>query len=181
MLAFSLANEDGSAKGISDTPKPFELSIRQTGQIINLTSHQLEPKQCNYHVLEVPKNHSSIFVEAIPSDPDAFVILYLRKGERPTRLLHDFNYTISPNETQVNATEKDKSRFMMFLSNDELNKTAAGTWKLAVCEEGGYTLPEEGNGALLSYNVSMFTAACMFLNETTGQFSDAGLKVHYDR
>lgn len=162
---------------MKDTPKAFELSIRQTGQTINMTAHQLGPKQCNYHLLEVPKNHSSIFVETIPSNPNVTIILYLRRGDRPTKLLHDYNYTLSPNDTQVNATEKDKSRFMMFLSNDELNKTAAGEWKLAVCEDGGYDPAEAEDGASLSYNISMFTAACMFLNKTTGQFSDAGLKV----
>jgi hypothetical protein len=180
LISFGLSNEDGSEKEVKDTAEPIELSIVQTGQKINMTSHSLGPKVCNYHVLELPKNHSSIFVETIPSDVNVPLYLYLRRDDRPSKLNHDFNYTLFHNETKMNASKTGKSPFMMFISNDELNRTSAGKWKLAVCEEGSYDATGEDptdTPLPLSYNISMFTAACMFLNETSGKFSDAGLKV----
>ncbi|KAK3737773.1 hypothetical protein QZH41_012212 [Actinostola sp. cb2023] len=172
LIDLSFGNEDGSNKEVKDISEPMVIMIKQTGKKINMSRHEISREHCIYHMIEVPKNHSSIFIEILPSDENLTFNLYLKRDTRPTKLEHAYNFTVDNNTAALNVTD-GKSPYMWFLSNDELNRTAAGTWKLAVCVDD-----EDGAGESdLFYNISMFTAACMFYNTTSKQFSTAGVEV----
>jgi len=167
---FGLSNDDGSTKPVHDLKEPISINIPVTTPI-NLTHHQLDQSQPNFHLVEVNKNHSSIHIEFFPSNENVTYELFLRRGVRPTRNLHEYNFTL--NFSAIDRNNSDGSSInMWFLSNEELNYTAAGTWKLMVSAAQDTQVDEQ-----LSYNISIFTAACMFFNTTLKSFSNAGVKV----
>ena len=144
------------------------------------------------------KNDSAVVIEVLPSDPRTQFIVYLKRDSRASKDNHDYNITLPNYLENENVTDKSKvpPPFKLFLSNVDLNHTAAGEWFFCVEFNGTVplrpTLRAESSDSdnnttdtlwdtmpldIANFTVSTLSTGCRFWNASTEEFSGDGCEV----
>ena len=115
------------------------------------------------------------------------VQIYIKKGSipKPEEGVYDFNATFRLGG-RYSDHSTNLSRCELFLSNDDLNWTAAGQYFVMMGYTKNDSLPVEelkkiGSDDTVPYNFSMYTSKCMFYDEEKKVWSTDGLKVRLRR
>ena len=115
------------------------------------------------------------------------VQIYIKKGSRPRpeESVYDFNATFRLGG-RYSDDSTNFSLCKLFLSNDDLNWTAAGQYFVMLGYTKNDSLPLEeldkiGSDGTVPYNFSMYTSKCMFYDEKKNIWSTDGLKVRLRR
>ena len=197
----------GKKMNVSGVSKPLEMIISRKGGPINSTKNCVHHQDMVYHSINITKNHSSLqviinpavnFTGKVVKPPIIQFVVYVKRGSRPTKEKYDFSKSLpdlSLIETSPsNTTEMVLNPNLMLISNEKLNRTAAGVWfvgvlynttleveKLAFTEQTDLKTEEERKEELplseVCYELFIFASACVFLNTTSNSFSTAGMWV----
>ena len=183
-MSLELRNSTGHIIPVNNLSEPISL-FAATGQTPSDPSIiTLSHRGTVYHTLNVDKNDTSLHFEITPQDPNTEIIVYLKRGARPTKEDYDFTLVL-PDDPPVNATFP-KDRHMFYISNADTNHTTAGTWYLAVFYNGTinpqYLLDSKGIPELfipkkVNYTLRMYSSGCLFWDEENDRWSGDGCVV----
>ena len=147
---------------------------------------KLHSAKYSIHEFNITENASAVTVQ-VAWNISVAVQIYIKKGSRPKpeEGVYDFNATFRLGG-RYSDHSTNLSRCELFLSNDDLNWTAAGQYFVMMGYTKNDSLPVEelkkiGSDDTVPYNFSMYTSKCMFYNETKNVWSTDGLKVRLRR
>ena len=146
----------------------------------------LRSDKYNIYEFNITDNASAVTVQ-VAWNISVAVQIYIKKGSipKPEEGVYDFNATF-----RLGGCYSDHSTNLslckLFLSNDDLNWTAAGQYFVMMGYTKNDSLPLEelekiGSDDTVPYIFSMYTSKCMFYNETKKVWSTDGLKVRLRR
>ena len=201
----------GNKMNVSGLENPIEMMISRDGGPVNSTHNCVGHQEMVFHSITVNKNHSSIQVILHPTvnftgKQEGYLVhlfVYLKRGSRPSREDYDFNISLPDlppaNPTSNNTTKKNlKDPYLMLISNEAMNRTAAGMWYVGVYYntiispvqgEGSDSGEQENAGGSGSeeeevvappkacYDAFIFTSACVYFDEVNEKFSTGGMTV----
>ncbi|XP_048576191.1 uncharacterized protein LOC5508455 [Nematostella vectensis] len=191
MATLEMEYPNGTKIDVSNTSKPIEVRIVQKNFKAKSSVHTLSPGGCNCHLVTIYKNHSTLFIEAIPNIQSQRLGIFLMR-DSCDKANHIANHTTPSvdNSTSTpvdNTTVEDPFPYRLFASNEMLNRTAAGVWRVSVCHllenaqgdssETTTAEPTESVAANLNYTLNTFTASCFFYNTTTNSYDTTGITV----
>lgn len=145
---------------------------------------KLHSDKYKLHRFTVTENTSTVHIR-VGWQVSVEVELYLKKGSepKPAEGVYDFNVTFQDGENRCmnSSNSSEPSISELFLSNDDLNWTAAGMYYAFLRYKGRVSLPEEkakmdSDGAI-SHNFSVYTSMCMYFDEKRGVWSTEGTEV----
>jgi len=154
-------------------------------------SGELESSKYIEHEFEVHDNMSALIIEVSPG-LDVDIELYVKKGDVPnlSKNVYDYNVTLSVGEltpgvrvrvdNSSNSTGPSHHSYEYFLSNEDLNWTAAGTYFALVRskEPKNHSFTEE-ELKKIPYNFSVILSSCWYYDEESEVWSTEGVKVIY--
>ena len=183
-MSLELRNSTGHVIPVKNLSEPISL-FAATGQTPSVPSLVLVSHERSvYHMLNVDKNDTSLHFEVTPQDPNTELIVYLKRGMRPTQEDYDFRLVL-PDEPPVNTTFP-KDRHMFYISNADTNHTTAGTWYLGVYYNGTLTpqyimdsqnIPKLFIPKKVNYTLRMYSSGCLFWDEENDRWSGDGCVV----
>ena len=193
-LSFSGSKDDGSVdfdgaeckvKGLEE-----EISVmlprNNTAKDPPVQDGSLRSDKYSIREFNLTENASAVTVQ-VAWNISVAVQIYIKKGSRPKpeEGVYDFNATFRLGG-RYSDHSTNLSRCELFLSNDDLNWTAAGQYFVMMGYTKNDSLPLEelkkiGSDDTVPYNFSMYTSKCMFYNETKNVWSTDGLKVRLRR
>ena len=182
-----LRDQNGNAKNVSNLTNYMDIYIPANGGELETIRHGIKRGDLLVITVNVTDNMSAIYVWVVPKHNNTQLVVLCKKNSRPTLEEYDFRQTFSKSSESGNASEtnnssdsseSDLSRFQMFIDNDDLNQTAAGSWFCgfyyngSVQEDDQENAPEESN-----FNITVFELACKYLNTTSNKWQYDGCKV----
>ena len=135
VMTMELKNSTGHPIKVSNLSKPIDMWVPR-GLSVNFSLYTAKHKKMLYRAFPVVENDTSIQVEILAEDNNTELVAYLRYGNFPTEEFHDFKYVLPrrvfPVEPTGNMSQSNKTNtreinpFILFRSNEDLNRTAAG-------------------------------------------------------
>ena len=131
-----LKNASGHPIKVSNLSKPIDMWVPRALSV-NFSLYTVNHRKLLYRAFPVVENDTSIQVEILAEDNNTVLIAYLRRGKFPTEEIYDFKYVLPKREFIVeptgNMSNSNKTKtgreinpFIVFRSNEDLNRTAAG-------------------------------------------------------
>ena len=130
-----LKNSSGHPIKVSNLSKPIDMWVPR-GLSVDFSLYAVNYGRILYRAFPVVENDTSIQVEILAESNNTELIAYLRYGRFPTEEIYDFKYVLPkrvfPDELSGNGTaNKTKTGrqinpYILFRSNEDLNRTAAG-------------------------------------------------------
>ena len=182
-LSFSDANH--SELNIKNLTSEISIIIPRNDKERSNTEGGVSSKTYQVHSFTIEQNASTVHIRA-EWEVSVDLELYVRKGGEPKPLegVYDFNYTLRLGSRQgVNSSNSsDPSGCELFLSNDALNWTAAGTYYVLLRYVRNDSLSEEEKAKIPSddtipYNFSVYTSMCLYYDVDREVWSTEGTKV----
>ena len=189
-LSFFGSKDDGSVDVDGDEckVKGLEEEIRvvlprnNTAKDSPVQEGSLRSDKYNIYEFNITDNASAVTVQ-VAWNISVAVQIYIKKGSipKPEEGVYDFNATF-----RLGGCYSDHSTNLslckLFLSNDDLNWTAAGQYFVMMGYTKNDSLPLEelekiGSDDTVPYIFSMYTSKCMFYDEKKNEWSTDGLKV----
>lgn len=184
-MTLELRNATGHVIPVKNLSEPVSI-FASTGQTPGKpTTVEVQYKEMIFHSLTVDKNDTSIHFEVIPVDPNTELIVFLKRGARPTKTDYDYQQVIPDDSAENNTYPKD--RHLFFISNADTNRTTAGKWYLGVYYNGTlepeYKMVEGSQKMeiffppLVNYTLLMYASGCLFWDEENDKWSGDGCVV----
>ena len=193
-LSFTGSKDDGSddvdgaeceVKGLEE-----EISVmlprNNTAKDPPVQDGSLRSDKYSIREFNLTENASAVTVQ-VAWNISVAVQIYIKKGSRPKpeEGVYDFNATFRLGG-RYSDHSTNLSRCELFLSNDDLNWTAAGQYFVMMGYTKNDSLPLEelqkiGSDDTVPYNFSMYTSKCMFYDEEKNVWSTDRLKVRLRR
>ena len=132
-MTMELKNASGHPIKVSNLSKPIDMWIPR-GLTVNFSLYTVNHGKFLYRAFPVLENDTSIQVEILPEDNYTELVAYLRRGKFPTEEIHDFKFVVpkrefideNANSTSNKSKSRERNPFILFRSNEDLNRTAAG-------------------------------------------------------
>ena len=168
VIEFKLKDSTGNTKNVSSLTRNMDIFIPADGSTAESYPHTIKKGDLLVTNLNVTDNRSAIYVWVAPETNNTRIVVLLRKDAKPTLKEYDFKQ-----EIQSIYFESDHRRFLMFIDNDDLNRTAAGKW---YC---GFYYNGSAQDALdtVSFNTTIIQLTCKYLNTTSNNWQYDGCKV----
>ena len=135
VMTMELKNSTGHPIKVSNLSKPIDMWVPR-GLSVNFSLYTAKHEKMLYRAFPVVENDTSIQVEILAEDNNTELIAYLRYEKFPTEEFHDFKYVLPrrvfPVEPTGNMSQSNKTNtreinpYILFRSNEDLNRTAAG-------------------------------------------------------
>ena len=136
VMTMELKNASGHPIKVSNLSKPIDMWVPR-GLSVNFSLYTVNHGKLLYRAFPVVENDTSIQVEILAEDNNTELIAYLRRGKFPTEEIYDFKYVLPKREFlveptgNVSSTNKTKTGrqinpYIVFRSNEDMNRTAAG-------------------------------------------------------
>lgn len=172
---------------VKDLEKEISVIVpRAKGSRPEKTPSKLDAKKYMKHSFNVTHNAFTVHIR-VEWKIRVEVELYIKKGSepKPAEGVYDFNETLKLgghfNANSSNSSS-DSTSSELFLSNDALNWTAAGTYYVKLRYKANGSLPEQekanmGPNGGVPYNFSVYTSMCVYYDENKKSWSTEGTKV----
>ena len=193
-LSFTGSKDDGSVdvRGkecpVEGLEEAISVSLPRNNTSKNPPEQEgkLHSAKYSIHEFNITENASAVTVQ-VAWNISVAVQIYIKRGSipNPEEGVYDFNETF-----RLGGCYSDHSTNFslckLFLSNDDLNWTAAGQYFVMMGYTKNDSLPVEelkkiGSDDTVPYNFSMYTSKCMFYDEKKNVWSTEGLKVRLRR
>lgn len=191
-ISFHQSNGDNnrSVVNVQDLEEGKEISVMvpRTDSDVDRRafSGELESGKYTEHEFEIHDNMSALIIEVAP-ELAVDIELYVKKGDvpDPSKKVYDYNVTLSVGEltpgvkNSSNSTDPSYS-YEYFLSNEDLNWTAAGTYFAFVRSKKpkNHSFTEE-ELTKVPYNFSVISCSCWYYDEKNEVWTTKGVKVIY--
>ena len=191
---FVLRDSNGNPKNVSNLTTYMDIFIGAKKSKDESKSHEITKQDLMVINVNVTENMSAIYIWAVPEHNNTQLVMLCRKYLKPTLHNYDFRETIPKfstprnvsktnnssvsNSSQTESDSSDKSRFLMFIDNDDLNQTAAGPWYCGFHYNGSIEADDQENSPeKATFNITIVQLACKYLNETSKEWQYDGCKV----
>ena len=193
-LSFTGSKDDGSVDvggkecTVEGLEEAISVSLPRNNTFKNPPEQEgkLHSAKYSIHEFNITENASAVTVQ-VAWNISVAVQIYIKKGSRPRpeESVYDFNATFRLGG-RYSDDSTNFSLCKLFLSNDDLNWTAAGQYFVMLGYTKNDSLPLEeldkiGSDGTVPYNFSMYTSKCMFYDEKKKIWSTDGLKVRLRR
>ncbi|XP_068673513.1 polycystin-1-like [Montipora foliosa] len=186
-LAVSLSFSDGnhSELNIKNLTSEISIIIPRNDKERRNTEGGVNSKTYQVHSFTIEQNASTVHIRA-EWEVSVDLELYVRKGGEPKPLegVYDFNgrLQLGSRQSVQSSTSLDPSGCELFLSNDALNWTAAGTYYVLLRYVRNDSLSEEEKAKIPSddtipYTFSVYTSMCLYYDVDREVWSTEGTKV----
>ena len=189
-LSYSELKPNGSQGEINVKNLEKEISVmlprNEKAEPLSVEKGKLYSGKYSEHEFNITHNASAVHIQ-VGWGVSVDVELYVSKGSKPKPLegVYDFNTTLQLGRhlsvNTSNSTDPSSHR-ELFLSNDDLNWTAEGTYFALLRFIENNSLPEKERAKIdsdgtIPYNVSIYTSMCMYYDEKKDVWSTEGMKV----
>ena len=181
----SFSDENRTELNIKNLTSEISIIIPRNDKERRNTEGGVNSKTYQVHSFTIEQNASTVHIRA-EWEVSVDLELYVRKGGEPKPLegVYDFSDTLPLGCRQgVNSSNSsDPSGCELFLSNDALNRTAAGTYYVLLRYVPNDSLSEEEKAKITSddtipYNFSVYTSMCLYYDVDREVWSTEGTKV----
>ena len=191
-LSFTGSKDDGSVDGdgkectVEGLEEEISVILPRNNTSKNPPEEEgkLHSDKYSIHEFNITENASTVTVQ-VGWNVSVPVQIYIKKGSRPKpeESVYDFNATFRFGGRYCDDST-NFSLCKLFLSNDDLNWTAAGQYFAMLSFTKNDSLPAEeldeiGSDGTVPYKFSMYTSKCMFYDEEKSVWSTDGLKVRF--
>ncbi|XP_048576120.1 polycystic kidney disease and receptor for egg jelly-related protein isoform X2 [Nematostella vectensis] len=165
---FEMSTTNGTASA-RDMSSPAEISLLHDDALpaINTTRFKLTANLP--HSINVTYNDSSIHAQVELFECSVNVRVYLRREFEPTVVDYDYMWTLPRNDTPPGVDNRT-----VFVSNVDLNRTAAGQYFLLVTPDTHDVIELSPN---CSYILQSYTGSCLYRNVSTQAWMGDGCEV----
>lgn len=200
VMTMELKNASGHPIKVSNLSKPIDMWVPRSSQA-DLSLYTMAYGIMFYRAFSVVENDTSIQVEILPEDNNTQLLAYIRYEKFPKEDLYDFMFEVPRRKfivESVNASISNRTKtreinpYIFFLSNEDLNRTAAGKYYIGIKYNGTFEPVYEAvkieNKVVykqyiplkVNFTMRTFTSSCLYWDTDNDTWNTEGCTVSKD-
>lgn len=169
---------------LQNLSKPVEMIIDRVSSQVIPVIFPMEEDKLYFIRTRVYINDSAIHVNVYPDSCEYGFYVFIKQGSFPSESNYDYNYTLPHDgrwDFSSNCSSKSSnhsSAFKIFLSNKDLNHTAAGRYYIGIKFK-----PRNATNNVdilpVNFTAILYTSSCMYWNVLNESWKSDGCVVSY--